>query len=33
MLPSGGGLRARGVSITEHCSLSISALGRPEPPG
>jgi Protein of unknown function (DUF4232) len=32
-LPSGGRLRARGVSITEHCSLSISVLGRPEPPG
>jgi hypothetical protein len=32
-LPEGGRLRARQVSITEHCSLSISALGRPEKPG
>ena len=32
-LPHGGRVRGRGVSIIEHCSLSISALGRPEPPG
>jgi hypothetical protein len=32
-LPQGGRVRARRVSITEHCSLSISALGRPERPG
>jgi hypothetical protein len=32
-LPRGGRLRAKGVAITEHCSLSISALGRPEAPG
>jgi hypothetical protein len=30
-LPRGGRLRSN-VSITEHCSLSISELGRPEPP-
>jgi Protein of unknown function (DUF4232) len=32
-LPQGGRVRARQVSITEHCSLTISALGRPERPG
>jgi uncharacterized protein DUF4232 len=30
-LPGGGRLQST-VSITEHCSLSISELGRPEPP-
>jgi Protein of unknown function (DUF4232) len=32
-LPNGGRVRARRVSIVERCSLSISALGRPEKPG
>jgi hypothetical protein len=32
-LPQGGRIRAKRVSIVEHCSLSISALGRPEKPG
>jgi len=32
-LPHGGRVRAPDVAITEHCSLSISALGRPEKPG
>jgi len=32
-LPQGGRVRARQVTITEHCSLTISALGRPERPG
>jgi hypothetical protein len=31
-LPQGGRVRAPGVSIIEHCSFSISELGRPEPP-
>ena len=31
-LPQGGRVRGKNVSITEHCSLSISQLGRPEPP-
>jgi hypothetical protein len=32
-LPGGGRVRGTHVSITEHCSLSISALGRHERPG
>jgi hypothetical protein len=32
-LPHGGRVHTRRVAITEHCSLSISALGRPEKPG
>jgi Protein of unknown function (DUF4232) len=31
-LPQGRKVRAPHVSITEHCSLSISELGRPEAP-
>jgi len=31
-LPQGGRVRGENVSITEHCSLSISQLGSPEPP-
>lgn len=31
-LPNGGQVRGIHVAITEHCSLSISELGRPEPP-
>ena len=32
-LPHGGRVRGKNVSITENCSMSISTLGRPEPPG
>src|SRR5262249_13537307 len=32
-LPGGGHAPGRHLSITEHCSLAISALGRPERPG
>jgi Protein of unknown function (DUF4232) len=32
-LPRGGGRLRSKIVITEHCSLSISELGRPEPPG
>ena len=32
-LPGGGRVRGRNVSLTEHCSFSISTLGQPEPPG
>jgi hypothetical protein len=31
-LPNGGRVRGKDVAITEHCSLSISELGKPEPP-
>ena len=32
-LPQGGRVRGKNVSITENCSMSISTLGQPEPPG
>jgi Protein of unknown function (DUF4232) len=31
-LPNGGRVSGKNVTITEHCSLSMSELGRPEPP-
>ena len=31
-LPQGGRVRGLDITLTENCSLSISELGRPEPP-